>query len=840
MSWHNQLVLLSGAFQQLGSIVGGVLINAFKPFIQALNSVMGAVINFAQVVSDALGAIFGWEYQTGGGVANDMESAAGAAGDLEDATGGAAKNAKELNRYIAAWHEVNNMTSDEGSKGSGGGGGGGAGGGAGAVDGGEWIQKESLWEKYTSSIDTLYELGEYISGVLTDAMNSIDWDSVYEGARNFGSGLASFLNGLISPQLFGATGTTIAGALNTAIYAALSFGETFDWTDFGESIAAGVNNFFATFDFGSLANAIDVWVQGIWTTLTTAISKIEWDKIWDGVIDFISNLDLKTVAIVIGALTLKKILSFKIASTVLTGIGSSIAQQIAASISSHLGVELASATGISTALMSAGKTMGTTLIAGFKALLGNQAASSALAFINPFIKSITGIGSLLTGATTAVSSFFGMWQNGFSWLNEVLMVFGIALTAVGAVILGAPALVAGAVAGIVAAVGTLAVVIHDNWDSIVEFFSGIPEKIAGVWSSIVDAASQKWNELIEFMSGLPEKVGEIISSISQWFSELPYNIGYALGEALGKITSWAVDTYEYLKTEIPKTVSDVVSWFGELPGKAYSAISTFFSDVATWASNVYSTFSTKVSEIVSAVVTWFADLPGKAYDEIIKIKDKITQWGTETIGFFETEVPKIVDKVVEFFSKLPDKIKDVGKKIVEGLWNGIKEKVDWLGTQISGFVDGVIDGFKEGFEIHSPSRIAFEIGDYFTLGLGNGITNRFNDIYKDINAFTDNVSATRISMPRVDILPDVSKYQFKPAKINVGEMTGKIREAIDYTFASGGFIDYDRLGQAVYEAQSQAMRENPVKIGDRDIFDANTRETIRYGKRTGKMPYPIY
>ena len=201
-SWHNQLVLLSGAFQQLGSIVGGVLINAFKPFIQALNSVMGAVINFAQVVSDALGAIFGWEYQTGGGVANDMESAAGAAGDLEDATGGAADNAKKLNKYIAAWHEVNNMTSDEGSKGSGGGGGGGAGGTGAAASGGEWVQAESLWEKYTSSIDSLYKLGDYIGDTLTQAMNNIDWDSVYQSASNFGSGLASFLNGLISPELF--------------------------------------------------------------------------------------------------------------------------------------------------------------------------------------------------------------------------------------------------------------------------------------------------------------------------------------------------------------------------------------------------------------------------------------------------------------------------------------------------------------------------------------------------------------------------------------------------------------------------------------------------------------
>ena len=299
-SWHNQLVLLTGAFQQLGSIVGGVLINAFKPFIQALNSVMGAVINFAQVVSDALGAIFGWEYQTGGGVANDMESAAGAAGDLEDATGGAAKNAKELNRYIAAWHEVNNMTSDEGSKGSGGGGGGGAGGGAGAADGGEWIQKESLWEKYTSDIDSLYELGDYISGVLTDAMNSINWDDVYKSAENFGSGLASFLNGLIKPELFSSIGTTLAGVLNTVLHGLDSFGQEFDWTNFGESVAAGINSFFNTYDFALQAETLNTWANGLLDALITGLDKVDWKNIGVQIGTFLENINFTEIGMKVG------------------------------------------------------------------------------------------------------------------------------------------------------------------------------------------------------------------------------------------------------------------------------------------------------------------------------------------------------------------------------------------------------------------------------------------------------------------------------------------------------------------------------------------------------------
>lgn len=300
MSWHNQLVLLTGAFQQLGNIVGGVLVNAFKPFIQALNSVMDAVINFAQVVSDALGAIFGWEYQVGGGAAQEYEAAAGAASDLEDATGGAAKKAKELNRYIAAWHEVNNMTTSDSGSGGGSGGGGGAGGAGGAADGGEWIQKESLWEKYTSSIDTLYELGDYIGGVLTDAMNDIDWDSVYQGARNFGTGLASFLNGLISPELFGALGRTIAGALNTVIYAQLSFGQTFDWTNLGESIAAGINNFFATFDFAASAETFNTFALGILDAIIAAIDKTDWDMIGSQIGTYLEGIDFIAIGKKVG------------------------------------------------------------------------------------------------------------------------------------------------------------------------------------------------------------------------------------------------------------------------------------------------------------------------------------------------------------------------------------------------------------------------------------------------------------------------------------------------------------------------------------------------------------
>lgn len=297
LTWANQTRILAQSFEQLGSVIGGALINAFKPLVAWLNRAMLSIISFAQTVVNALGKIFGWTYEIkGGGIANDFEMAGDGAEDMADGTGAAKDNLEKMQKYIAAWHEVNNMTTKDDDAGGGKGGGGGGGlGDLGDATSGQLVRTEGLFEKYKSDIDSLYELGEYIGKVLTDAMNSIDWDKVYEKARNFGKGLADFLNGLISPELFGAVGRTIAGALNTAIYAALSFGERFDWKDFGLSIATGINEFFKTFDFASLAKTVNVWAKGILDTIITVLDKTNWKLMGEKIGTFLAGIDLMEI-----------------------------------------------------------------------------------------------------------------------------------------------------------------------------------------------------------------------------------------------------------------------------------------------------------------------------------------------------------------------------------------------------------------------------------------------------------------------------------------------------------------------------------------------------------------
>lgn len=329
-TWANQVRILKQSFEQLAAIIGGALINAFKPFVRTLNAVMQKVIAFATTVTNALGSIFGWKFEiSAGGLADDWSDAAGSAADIADSTGQAAKNVEKMNKGLRAFDELNLITTPDNSSGSGSGGSGGGGASGGGASGG-LVQVDTIFKDYESQIRSLRELGAYISDALSDAMESIDWDRIYSKARNFGKGLADFLNGLITPRLFGDVGMTIASALNTAIYAALSFGEEFDWTNLGDSIAAGVNRFFETFDFSALGRTINTWVHGIYDTITTAIGNIKWSEVWDGVTDFLSEIDLETISLIIGAFALKYAGKFLTSKILKETIGKLISEKFVA------------------------------------------------------------------------------------------------------------------------------------------------------------------------------------------------------------------------------------------------------------------------------------------------------------------------------------------------------------------------------------------------------------------------------------------------------------------------------------------------------------------------------
>lgn len=306
-TWANQTRMLQQNFQQLGSTIGQIAINAFKPFVKAMNSTLVQLDKFAKSARDALGKIFGWEYEEGGGVTqnykDDMEDAADGANDTADATKKATKAQKEFNKQLQGFDRLNNLTSSKGKDNDGAGKGSGTSVGElsniGSGSGGKWKQKDSIFKKFESDIDTLEKLGKKISTTLSNAMEDIDWKSIYQKAAGFGTGLASFLNGLFAggegARLFSDLGSTIANSLNTALTGLNSFATTFNWDEFGRNLGIGINGFFTTWDAGLTADAFNNMANGVLTAMTSALNRIHWDLIAKRIGELIKGIDTKGI-----------------------------------------------------------------------------------------------------------------------------------------------------------------------------------------------------------------------------------------------------------------------------------------------------------------------------------------------------------------------------------------------------------------------------------------------------------------------------------------------------------------------------------------------------------------
>jgi methyl-accepting chemotaxis protein len=325
-TWHNQITMLRENFKALGAVVGGGLINAFKPFIKVLNAVLQKVISFAEMVTNALGSIFGWKYEASkgagiSGLADDIGSASDGMDDLSNAagnagknTGGIAKNAKkakkEIQQATRAFDElkvISKQSKDKGSgsgnKGSGSGSGSGAGG-SGGGDTGKLVQTDTIFKKFKSNIKDLEELGESIRAALVKAVGGIEWDEIYAKASGFGTGLAEFLNGLFSEDkkgnsVFTATADVIAGALNTAIFASKGFTDKFKFETFGKNVAHGFNRFFKKFKWKQCAEAINGWVDGFWKFVHGFFDDLSWKDIFNGLKTFLTNLTPKSLATIL-------------------------------------------------------------------------------------------------------------------------------------------------------------------------------------------------------------------------------------------------------------------------------------------------------------------------------------------------------------------------------------------------------------------------------------------------------------------------------------------------------------------------------------------------------------
>ncbi len=347
----------------------------------------------------------------------------------------------------------------------------------------------------------------------------------------------------------------------------------------------------------------------------------------------------------------------------------------------------------------------------------------------------------------AVGSAFASWKI-VNFIQDIPKMIGSVKTA----ILGVnAALAANPVGAVVAAISALVAVFlylwntseefrqfwTGMWNGIVEWFSGIIESIVNFFTvtipeawesfktnlqelcdSIVQWFQDAWNSVIAFFI---ETIPAWIQSVIDWFNQLPYNIGYMVGQIIGHFIQWGIDLKNFVTEDIPAFINSVVEWFKSLPGKIWEWLKSAWEKVKTWGSNIYTSARDWVSKTIDSVVDWFRSLPGKIWTWLTNAVSKVRDWGSNLWNTGINAAKQLVDSVVQKAKELPGKMVDIGINLIKGLWEGIGSVKDWILDKISGFCDGIVDGMLDFFNIGSPSKLMRDmIGKWLPPGIAVG------------------------------------------------------------------------------------------------------------------------
>lgn len=273
--------------------------------------------------------------------------------------------------------------------------------------------------------------------------------------------------------------------------------------------------------------------------------------------------------------------------------------------------------------------------------------------------------------------------------------------------------------------GRLPEIILGAFNSVKTFFT---ETIPEVFNNAVETIQGFVDDVISFFTEtvpnafntfVNETIPNTINAIVTWFSELPYKIGYAIGEMLGHIYLFGQSCIEWVTTELPVIIENIVSWFAQLPSRIWTWLLDTINKVIEWGANTVQSGIEAASNFLTNVVQWFSQLPSRIWTWLTTTVSNVISWGANMIAQARQTASNFVSSFISFITSLPSKVwgiisqipskvlaiggqlKQAGKDILNKLWDGIKSVgesvLDWVSDfagKIGDFVSGIVDGFK--------------------------------------------------------------------------------------------------------------------------------------------------
>lgn len=562
-----------------------------------------------------------------------------------------------------------------------------------------------------------------------------------------------------------------------------AFNEAFDKIDFknlGKRLGGLVNKIFETLDWKSLGKAVSNIASGFFELIHGALKEIKWFEVGLAIGNFLKGIDwgkiikevLSAIGDVLGGL-ISAWLGSALSAPIETGVATAILAVLGGNKLSKLLTGKGLGTNILNWLFGGNDKMGKeTSLFGDIANKAKDASDSKNLFadanlrvndscektlgslpmelqffgeasnkIGGFLKTLGGIGLIAGGISLAGIEFGKMWKEGVTVADGALALLGVTLATIGAIILGAPATVAIAVAGIITVIGGIALAIHEHWDDITAwwnntvvpavtgFFEGIGEKFKGFWEGVVQGWETFKTTLGEKWEALKTAFGTFVE---QW------------GE---KIHEWATQKWEDITNKVEEIRGNIERKWGEFKENFTTHIQTWQGQIAEWASSKWEDITNKVEEIRSGIERKWTEMRENFQTHIEGWREKIGLWAQEKWDAVQDKVEEvrgyIERKWGEMQQAFSDHIKYWKDSLVEWAqqkWDDITTTMDTIKTEINDrweLMKQDFDDFKEKWRTKITEWASEKWDDIVTAmqTLKDDIYHKWEDFKKDFADF---------------------------------------------------------------------------------------------------------
>lgn len=679
---------------------------AFAPILTVVTPILTKLIGYLSTALTYVGKLFA---ALSG--AKTFTKATAVQEDYAASLSGTGKAAKDAQKQLAGFDELNILSDSSSDSG---------GGSAGSVDPSEMFEEVPIESSITDFIGSLKDalkngdyagIGEIIGNGINAAVQKVNdfirWDNVGSKITAGIKGVAQGFNSLVHTVDWKLIGDTFAQGFNTAINTLFLVLTEFDWPGLAAGLAQNLNGFVSGVDWGKLGTTLSTGLSRAIATLRSAITTFDWASLGRGISDAINGIDwVGLLSDLAGGIS--DIL--KAALDLLIGIveqldwgklGSDLWNSIIGIITN---IDWGGIISKAFQLLGAALAGAVSLIVGFAKSLWESLKSAFESTKNYFGKYIDEAGGnviqgLLNGIWNGIKNI-GTWIKTHifdPFITGFKNAFGI----------HSPSTVMAEMGGFL--IEGLLNGIKNLWSSITGFFSNalssLKQTIGNAWESIKQGASTAWsgikNTVSNAWNGIKTGVSNACTAVKNGVSTAWTSVKNTVSTKLNEAKAAASTAWNSIKSTASTIGSNIASAASTAWTSVKNHISTNLNNAKTLASTAWNSIKTTASTIGSSIKSGVSSAWSSIKNNISTNLNNAKTLASTAWNSIKTNASTIGAGVKSVVSNAWSGVKslitgnlDGAKASASAAWNSIKSTASTVSNNIKSTVSSAWENTK--------------------------------------------------------------------------------------------------------------------------------------------------